>query len=385
MTHTLRYPSLTLLSAALLALGGCSSSSDSETPPEGGSGHELQSFTIDASDYDSFAYFNLERGETVTLTDEEAAESTDWHIGFRRNRVMINGGDSGAGNVSAALAVAQDDFYTESGEADANVFLNATADSELEHLEASVDTEALSYEQDMNLPAIMGSGEMTGTVIDMGWYNYDVTTHTLSVNGQNTWILRSAEGDSHAQFYATAVDYSGATGLSARFDLMVEAAGTQGFVTPATFSADIPPAGGEACFDFDINALADCSSTTWDVKLRVAGRDINLWLNGGVSGEGQAAAFGSIPMESLDNYDESADLPANHFAQDASGGLFLDSGWYAYNLSGGHKLWPNYRVYVINSDESDENAAQYKLQITSYYSDAGDSGHPNIRYQLVTD
>ncbi len=371
--------------AALVALSGCSGgssggSSSSSVEADETSNDGTTALVVDASDYEAYRYLNLETGELLDLSAAEAGTSTEWHLGFRRNSVIVNGGASGPGQVGAALVAAQDDFYLASGEPDSNVFLNATPDSELEHLLASYDAAGLTFTQDEIVAAVMGSGDMTGTLMDLGWYNYDMATHSISVNDSNAWILRSAEGNSFATLQATALTYDRTTGLAVTFSLNVEAAGTQGFVTPATFAASLPAEGGQQCFDFDTNAVVDCASDSWDLQLEVAGRDWNVWLNSGASGTGQAGAFGILDAASLGDYAGSAAIPEQHYVTDSPAGLFLESDWYAYNLSGGHKLWPNYRVYLIDTDISDDTAARYQLQITNYYSEAGTSGHPNLRF-----
>src|SRR5690554_4154883 len=120
------------LSLALVACGGGGGGSDNsiDDKPDGGSGGgsgavEYQQQVVDARN--GYTYLNLTTGETV-------AADAEWHMAFSRSNIQLNGGASGNGKVAGALAVAQDDFYTGAGVADPNVFMNATADAELEHL-----------------------------------------------------------------------------------------------------------------------------------------------------------------------------------------------------------------------------------------------------------
>lgn len=380
--------SATLLSLSLTGCGGGGSSSSGGDSDSGdrdaGGTSDVKVVEIDATDYNSYTYFNLETGKTVALSAAEAETSTDWHIGFRRDGVILNGGNSGSGNVAGALAAAQDNFY-DGDEPDENVFLNASAADELEQLTATYDLGSLSFLSDEPSPAIKASEAVTGTNIDMGWYNYNVVSHAISLNDNNWWLLRSAEGDSFAKFHASDLTYARETGLEVTFEFDVQPSGNSQFTTDATFNAVIGPAGGEACFDFDSDSTVDCSNTTWDLKLEIAGRSWTLWTNSGISGNGSGGAFGPLSTDDADEYTSAVIAPtgqpiANHYATDSNASVFEANSWYAYNLEGNHKLWPNYRAYLIDTDTTNPDSAKYAFQISSYYSDAGVSGFPYIRY-----
>lgn len=389
--NTLSY--LVLSSALLLGLSGCGSSSSggSDDDPADDRGSDdsaestYESATLDASDANSYRYFNLKTGSVVELTAEEAAASTDWHIAFSRYNVILNGGDSGPGNVGGALAAAQDDFYTAGDAPNNSVFLNATPDSEQEHLEAEYDATGFTFVNDEKAAAIQASGAMVGGTLDMGWYNYNMGTHAITLNDQNWWLLRSSAGNSYAIFRATALTYVPATGLDVTFEFDVQPSGVNQFTSTATFNAQIPPTGGEACFDFDTDTTAACEGSDWDLKLEIAGRDWNLWTNSGVTANGNGGAFGPLQTADADQYTSATVSPEGQdisflYTVDRSAGVFEENGWYEYNLQGGHKLWPNYRVYLINTDTTDDTSPVYALQITSYYAAGGTSGHPTIRY-----
>ena len=382
---------LALAGTAVVGLGGCGSSSsggsDSSFVDRGSdeTSETFQTATIDASDASRYRYFNLNTGSTLDLTDAEAATSTEWHVGFSRYNVILNSGDSGIGNVTGALAATQEEFYLAGGDPDSNVFLNATADSEQEHLLATYDLSALSFVSDTKASAIQGSEAMTGTTLDMGWYNYNIVTHTLAVNDQNWWLLRSSAGDSYALFRATSLTNDPVNGVDVTFEFDVQPSGVSQFTGTATFNASIPSGGGEACFDFDNDITLDCRSDDWDLKLEIDGRDWLLWTHSGVTAPGNGGAFGPLETADADLYTSATVSPEGRdirflYDIDRSAGVFTDNSWYAYNLQGARKLWPNYRVYLIDTDSSNDGAPVYALQITSYYSDGGASGFPTIRY-----
>ncbi|SFM78241.1 HmuY family protein [Marinobacter zhejiangensis] len=380
---------------ATLALGsavlsGCGGGSDNTIAGDSGAGAGTGTdggvFTavIDASAYDSRVYFNLSTGEVVALTDAQAAASSDWHLALKRYDIQLNGGASGPGTVVAALGAGQDDFYDGSGEPIANVFVNATAESELEHLLA-----------DFSAPASWSSDVVVSTLGD-DWYVYDYTNGNISANDANGYLVRSAEGDSYARLQVTDFTFptrtgEGVTSFEMAFDVQV--AGSSQFTSAATFNGSIPPEGGELCFDFDSNATVDCmASNSWDIVLGFSGRSLYLRTNSGPSGSGDGGAFGPFDWPELSAYTSATTDPGGSnltslYAADSTGGVFVENSWYAYGVAGGHQLWPNYRVYLVDVDSNDGSSPVYALQMTGYYGGSdgnGASGQPVIRWREVT-
>ncbi|OZG75532.1 hypothetical protein BTA51_03075 [Hahella sp. CCB-MM4] len=389
-------PTLSLAGAILMV--GCSSGNSPLANDETNNGNENEPYSsviIDASANDTYTYFNLDTGKVVALTDAQAETSNAWHIAFRRLSIKMNGGSSGPGHVEGALAVSQNDFYTAGGDPNANVFLNATPNSEEEHLLAGVNIGGLTFSSDAQSSAIAIPGTLSGMTLDMGWFTYNMTTHSISVNTRNAWLLRSNTGNSYARFYASALSYVPGGNLDVTFEFDVQSAAANSFTSSATFNATVPVSGGTACFDFDADATVDCETQdSWDLKIEIDGRNWTLWTNSGVSGSGNGGALGD-PYAFTELFDDTKynnatapiasggrDITA-YYGTDTSAGVFENNTWYAYDLSGQHKIWPNYRVYVIDTDANDDAAAKYKLQITNYYSDTGVSGHPNIRFMAI--
>ncbi|MEZ5509355.1 MAG: HmuY family protein [Gammaproteobacteria bacterium] len=375
---------LALMLAGCGGGGGSDSGSNSDDTPANLQDQFAQA-TIDATSNTAYTYFNLTTGETVAISDAEAETSTDWHIAFRRYNVKLNSGASGPGNVKGAVVAPQDDFYTSAGDPDANVFLNVTPDSELEHLLATYTAPTTLVDEAINT-VLEGSGAQVGMMFDFGWYWYNLTNHSLSANDENGWLLRSGEGNSYARMRATDLVYGRTTGLEVAFEFDVQPAGASQFESTATFVASIPAGDGEVCFDFDTDANVACSGTDWDLKVGVAGRSFYLRSNGGASGSGNGAAFGPFEWEGdLDQYTSATTDPSGAaisflYSQDSTGGVFVESDWYAYGLDGNHKLHPNYRVYWIDTDSTDTTAAKYAMQIVSYYNVAGASGYITLRW-----
>lgn len=114
------------------------------------------------------------------------------------------------------------------------------------------------------------------------------------------------------------------------------------------------------------------SSLAWDLAFQ--GRDV--FVNGGVSGPGNARAFGPLSSPTFLS-DTAPDVPL--LLQDRAGGALLD--WYKY-AGATHRLFSRYHVYGIKDGER-----LYKLQIVSYYGDELGAPVPalyHVRYAEVT-
>lgn len=328
---------------------------------------ETTSLTVNAASYTDWVYVSLTEGAVISVAAPET--STDWHLALRRSAIKINGGDSGSGQVAVALADAQAEFYNEDGSANANLIMNADADIEAQALLTAYDTAALSYVQDSNEPALTD------------WYQYNFQTHQISADTSVGYLIRHADGATYSKLF---IDEASYTSMTVRYS--TQAADTVQFADgEQTFSASFTDGETLLCLDFDSAQAVSCNSASWELQYEVnlSTRAINLWTNGGVYGSGNGAVFGAIDATALAAYTSATDSNghsiASYYSQDSSTGLFAEESWYAYNLAGGHKLWPNFRTYLVDTDSSDDNAAQFTLQISNYYS-LGASGSPELRF-----
>lgn len=317
-------------------------------------------------------YFNLDTGLVVDLTDAAAETSTDWHMAFKRTGIKLNGGASGTGSVTGALADKQDDFYNlGTTAANASVFLNATPTSQLEAITAVKAATGLTFSSDKNVNQITSDGG------SKSWWLYDPAARTVGANDPAWNVIRSAKGDSFAKFHVTNIVQAS---RDITLEFFIQNVGNAVFsTTSVTWTAAIGAGGGMKCYDIDTTAEVDCTAkaSDWDVQVEVdaAGRAWTMWTNGGVRGSARSgASFGTLTNAEADQFVAST-TPGLTFSADAPSGVFKDSSWYSYNLQGGHKLWPNYRVYIV-----DTGTNQYKLQITSYYDTSGTSAMINLRY-----
>ncbi len=363
---------LPLATGSALLLSGCGGD-DGDSSNGNTDSNSFSSLKINAASYTDWQYVNLSRGELVNLTAEQAGNSTDWHIALRRTEVKINGGVSGSGNGKGALAATPDGFYDMEGNAVASVFTNADADIQAQALSAEYNLADLTFKADSYVPAIQD------------WYIYNPASHQISANSANGWLLRHADGTTYSKFVLDAVSYSE---IIVRYE--TQATDTTQFAgSEKTLTAAVADDSTELCLDFDAQATVDCSSADWDLRyeINLDVRAINLWSNGGVYGDGNGAVFGAIAVAELADYTSATMVNstsiAAHYRADSASSIFSDSSWYAYNLSGAHKLWPNFRTYIVDADSNTENSEKFAVQISNYYS-LGGSGSPEIRFKKIT-
>jgi len=362
----LRMPVAVLAATALTACGGGSDNSidDDEAMTESQFSEQLLPAATE------LVYLNLETGE---LTSEDG----NWHLAANRLSFKLNSGASGSGRVAGALAVAQDEFYDSNGEADANVFTNATPDSEQEHLLGALQ-EPDSWQQDAFVSAF-GSSD--------SWSEYDHATGVISHRDDVGYLVRSAEGDSFARMRVAEFNFPTREGQGIqdfRFEFDVQAAGESGYSSTAvSFEPPTGYGGGDACFDFDAAAVVDCAtSTAWDVLVGFSGQDWYLKSNSGVSGEGGGGASDPMSWSELASNAGDPRVP-QLYTSDSTGGVFEDHTWYAYNLLQQHKIWPNFRTFLIKADEDDPESTVWALQIIGYYHQNEVSGQPTVRWLPV--
>ena len=370
-----RKPFLMTALASSIILIGCGgddsdSSSNSNNTPDN-SDKSWQSLQVNAADYVAWKYVSLTDGKVLELNDAAAATSTDWHLAFRRSAVKLNGGVSGLGKVAGALADAQAEFYSDD-KPSASVFTNVNADTEVAALDVAYDVAALTLSKDTYQHAFDD------------FYSYNPQTHQISAKTDTFWMLRHADGQTYSKLTIDALSYGNVT-----LNYVTQAADTSQFAaTEHTLTAAFAEGQARLCLDLDTKMAVDCSSTadSWDLmyEVNIAQRITRMWTNGGVEGSGNAGAFGNLDIANKDSYTSATDSNgqdiSRHYSTDSSRSVFAEHGWYAYNLSGQHKLLPNFRTYLIDLDNDDSGSAQYTVQIVNYYS-LGASGSPEIRFQ----
>jgi hypothetical protein len=391
---------LATLCVSTMFIGACSSSNDptvvpdaqipgSDNPDDGGGNDStggIRTLEIDAraggfgasadDPTNKWTYVNFDSGQIVELTDAQADESTGWHMAFKRVGVRVNGGASGPGNVSAALIDAQSRFYNEDGEPDVAEFSAATDINQYAALEQTVNTNELSFAVDSDKAAIDGNGLDEQT----SWWLYNRSDNTVNANA-NVWtVVRGAGGETFAKVHVTNIDQAE---RQVSIEMFIQSTGSDAFSSnPVVWTAAIGGAGGALCYDFEETLEVDCvaQASTWDLQVEVSpeGRSWEMWTNSGeVRGQGaQGSSFGPLTSNAQAGFNNAASVPT--WFEDQTGGVFQSDSWYAYNLQENNRIWPNYRVYGI-----DTTIAKYKLQILGYYDETGLSGNISLRFDSI--
>lgn len=371
---------LVTMAASTVLLSGCNVE-EKDDPGVGGDSSQNDNFkSIQVDANSEWAYVDFS-------TDSEVSAGDNWDLAFHSTSIRSN-----AARTELALAAPQIDFF-DAGEPNVNVWTNATAGSELEHLLASYSMDELEFSQD-SIDAVVGRDGVE-------FYEY-VPPMSFSANSDAWWLIRSAEGDSYAKVNFTTVNYDSTPGIHAvtvEADFYVKGSDDAEFSSTAvTWTRDED---GENCFDFDSAAVIDCGSDAWDVQYASINRSMMILVNGGYSGSHQGGVFiaddsdPSNELYAMEQVDIDAidinTLEEDDFVADAeaTGNMFYNpsgefgsdyNDWYAYALLGGHSIYPNFRVYAVKETDTDEVTL---VQVVNYYNEADEGRHITIRYRAL--
>lgn len=367
---------LASLSLAVL-LCACGSSSDSgdtsvETPttpttPEVEQGTIVGPYSTGSTAEPVTVYFDLDTGEKLALTDEQATTDSHWDIAFNRTKVYLNTHTDNT--VGLYFTDVNSDFFDDSGAAIADKFINATADTELDDYLAISLTDAPAddaYNFDSEESIIGGK-----------FYNYDMTTHVVSAADDAYFIVNS--DDAFTKFRVKALTTSGRTMSSITIGYQHQSAldGATEFAAEQDLVIDTANCSSDIYVDFDLGAVLSANDA-WDITIPC----VTVSEVTGASFEIHIADDAGALVDTDNTYTgiDSEAVQYMGFVSDQTQVLAFDSApWYQYDLNGGHLLWSQYGVYLLKT-----NTSVYKLQITSYYDDAGTSGNYSFRFDQLT-
>ncbi len=342
---------LVIIALTLFALGmvGCGSSSNPVN--SGGGTHQNTATsswdstggywvsTINASDYNNFAYFSFGQNDTVsTGTPKPTADA--WDIGFKREVIKLNGGSStvNSGDVEGADLGAVD-F--------ASVTLSDT-------LGANWTSDFIDY-------------------FISNWYTYNMTSHTIDIS-RYVYSMKDASGEHYVKFQidslvgAAMPPDMGTVYLTYYYQ---DTAGSLNLPGPV-LHAQVIAGTGTGYFDFStgtqVNPSVPKSSLDWDLGFS----NYNVMQNSGPNGSGGCEAFEAYTelSDPRDINGFTAQPPGAPMFPDIPGSALTD--WYNYN-STTHQLTSKAHVYLVRT-----GGLVYKLRIDSYYANIGGvptSGH----------
>lgn len=151
-----------------------------------------------------YAYLNLETGDLLEITDAEARDSSDWHLGFKRFSVLTNSGVSGPADIRGALAVGNAHLYNSDGAPNREAFEGINETSADASFNSVTSADGLTFTADTAKPYILSDG---------GAYSWMVVTPPpvgpdFNANPDIWWAVRGANRDSFAKLRVVDIDYS---------------------------------------------------------------------------------------------------------------------------------------------------------------------------------
>ena len=358
---------LSLITLAL-TLAACGSSdddkvveekiiTDTETTEQINS--EYGPYTTGSTQAPQYAYFDLDTGKALTLTEQEAQDNTEWDIAFKRTGVYLNSHTDNS--IAVNFTGNNTDFFDADGKAIVDKFVNATSESELE------DYEAVAF---ASIPADESAfvGDVTEQIL-ADFYNYDTTTHKVTAADDKYYIVQS--DNSFSKYRVSELSQDGRAMSAITLEIANQAEGATDFAAAQTLELDLAALcslNDAVYIDLD-TALEVTADDAYDLSLSCTegGANYALTLTEDATAiQDFTNVFTGIAPEAASHYG----FQPNEYTVRA----FDQNKWYAYNLQGGHKLWSQFGVYIIKTP-----TAHYKFQVLSYYDEQGNSGNYSFR------
>ena len=373
---------LALLLAMTFGLTACGGSSSDDTPVEtpdevtdgsGGSddgssdgGNEEATiygpYSTGSTSEPVAVYFDLDTQTQLTLTDEEAATDTAWDIGFKRTNVFLNTHQDTP--VSLYFTGNNSDFYDDTGAPVSGLFLNATADSELDDYLAVTESD---------IPEAEAFSTDTETqVIGDTFYNYDFTTHVVTPNEDTYYIVFS--DSNYTKFHVTDIVTEGRGIGEITLGVMHQSVldGQTTFAEEVALTVDAVGCSDTVYVDFDIQQVVT-QADGWDLSIPCADGAGEFTLS-----IADDATVLRTDAETYDGVDTEAAQFYGFSEETVSEYAMSSNNWYFYD-STSHLLYSQFGVYLIQAGDT-----TYKLQITSYYDEEGTSGAYSFRADPVS-
>ena len=296
-----------------------------------------------------YTFFNLDSGKEIATAD---SNSTKWDIAFSKTTVIINGGASGPGSVSAQV-------------------LSTTSFATL----TTVPT--TGYVADGTSKAVSG------------WYTYnyvpaDNGPHSITMNADKIIAVKLADGRyakiqllNYYKGIPTNIPTTGPvyTGVGAYISfryLITDAASTD--LSKLTTTVKNLYANNGSHYQFfnlasgDTTIVADSNSTKWDMAFKAT----TVLINSGISGPDKDSA-----QIAATDFTSVTTAPSLNWKSDEAGGKAV-AGWYNYD--------PNSHIISVADDKTYiiklSNGRYAKLVFDSYYQNNNTAG--TSRYYSFT-
>lgn len=356
---------ISAFSLSLVACGGNGSSSDTDTDIDTDTDTEESTiygpYSTGTTSEPETVYFDLDTMTTVDITDDDASSNTTWDIAFQRTSIWLNTYQDTA--VSMYFTGNNSDFYDDDGNAIADSFLAATADSELEDFTAVTSADIPADDEFIT--------DSDSSVIGSTFYNYDSTTHVVTAADDAYYIVYS--DSNYTRFHVTDITTSGYYISEITFGMEHQSVldGQSEFGTEQSLTVSASGCSDNIYIDFDTQTTATVSDD-WDLMLTCTdgGAEFSLTL----ADDATVIATDGSTYTGIDT--DAA--PYLGFTSDSYTSYAFDSyPWYYYDSSS-HLLYSQYGVYLLRV-----GTATYKFQITSYYDEDGTSGSYSFRAAAI--
>lgn len=343
--------STAILAFAALALTACEDDSNptGNNPPDQLELNEIGTAgPLNASSTDTLIRFSFTTNGLVN------GASSDWDVAFRRYEIRMNGGVSGTKGVTGYA------FNNNKTATDAQVLAFTVANT----------LAAFDAIREADIPA---DNQFVSDHLVEDNTGYASFAGAPSANGAAYWKVKTASG-AYVLLRATQIQYTQQGTLTS---ITIETRTQSGSGLGAPQAYTIPITGGSVSISLATGAAVTPNGCNWD--LQVNANTFAMTTNA-------ACNVGTYPGPSSPTF--AAATSANDAPQYA---LFLagltgavpnsieDKGApFRYNLENTNRLHPAFNTYLVKS-----GTHVYKFQVINYYSAAGASGFPTIRYARI--
>ena len=348
---------------------------------------------INASDYDKPVFYSLDglnTSSTQTLAIADRSKSKEWDIAFRRNTILLNDGANGPGSIKVAVIQKQEHYYDQAPAADSSnkkasnlgapkkkVFTQIGANLHQAPFTKPVPKD-VSLKASLNGPAIPHNGPDS-------WYTYTPRGHKVTIHDTNYFFIKGSTPGEYGRVRATAYkSQKGERGGWLSYYTFAFSRYTKNATGASSWSDEVEKelliSKTPQCYDFSSTkdqGIVSCDTDSWDLIFVSEWMYKRVYLNSDVYGKGRGEVIGPVSAEDKDK--DPTTYNTFEWKKDSSANDLTNFPYFEYNLEGKHKMWPNYRVYLIQ-----KGTEHYKLQIVSYYSPiTGKSGYPTINIAPV--
>lgn len=296
---------------------------------------------IDASS--AYAYYDLDTNTQLDLNDESAKTNTEWDVAFYSTNIILNGGYSGPGEIEASFTGNNSDFRDDQGSADADKFINATAETELADFlavtEYASDTEFVTDE--------------FMTVFGSDFYSYNFMTHSVSANTEQVYLISNTDGIYKVRMTALAADGSGYAIGDVTVGVQFAVDNQADFSDEALISFTCSEQSYIDLSAYDTVEVSDA----WDFTVKCS--DFEVQLGADVTAR---KILDEDDVDHIVSYIDT-DYEGYYLTTDYADTVFKHQfKWYEYNLNLESKIWSQFGVYLIKTPTT-----TYKFQPTGYY------------------